>query len=249
MKKSMTLLSVLLVSLLLLTACSTTDQSASAQTVVEADSSSGGALVPEGNPAVTPGPDTPLAMQLALGTFKLEETDYPVDAEQASALLPLWKATRSLSQSETVATEELQAVINQIQGTMSSDQIGAIESMNLTFRDVGTIAEELGLDFGSSRFGDLSPEMQATMQAARESGQFPQGGFGRGGDFPGGGFPGGGPGDGGGGPGGGFRQGSGLSPEQQQTAVAARGGFRQAGLGVPTQLLDAVIKFLENKVQ
>lgn len=240
MRKNTLLLSILFVGLLFLTACSSAGQ---------ASSTSGGDLNLGESPAAIPDPETPLAMQLALGTFKLDETENPIDAEQAATLLPLWKAARSLSQSETVATEELQAVINQVEEAMTSDQLRAILAMNLTFEDMGAIAEELGLEFGPGRFNDLSPEMQATMQAARESGQLPPGGFGPGGDFPGGG-PGGGLGaGGGGGPGGGFGQGEGLSPEVRQTAIAERGGFRQVDLGVPSLLLDSLIEFLENKAK
>lgn len=250
MRNIIILISTALLSLILLTACSASTQSDSGQAAVEAGSSAADAAVHEAGLATTPIPgagNASLAMQLALGTFKLEGTDYPVDAEQAAALLPLWKAARSLSQSDTVATEELQAVIDQIKDTMTAEQLAALDGMSLSFEDMGAIAEELGLElgFGAGQFGDISPEMRATMQAARDSGQFPPGGFG---DGPGPGFGGGGPG-GGAGPGGGFGQGESLSPEQRQTAVAERGGFRRAGLGVPALLLDAVIEFLEAKVQ
>ena len=158
-------------------------------------------------------------------------------------LLPLWKAARSLSQSETAATEELQAVIKQIEDTMTAEQLAALADTSLSFEDMGAIAEEFGLEFGGGQFGDISPEMQATMQAARESGQFPPDGFGGAGP----GFGGAGPG-GGAGPDGGLGPGGGLSPEQRQTAIAERGGFRRANLGIPAPLLDAVIEFLEAKL-
>jgi len=240
MKQTTIVISIALLGLLLLTACGTSSQSNTEQAGVEAESSGGidAALLDTGL-AITPVPGAggqPLAMQLALGTFRLEDTDYPVDAEQAAALLPLWKAARSLSQSETAATEELQAVIDQIEDTMTAEQLAALADTSLGFEDMGAIAEEFGLEFGGGQFGDISPEMQATMQAARESGQFPPEGFG-----------GPGPGFGGAAPGGGLGPGGGLSPEQRQTAVAERGGFRRAGLGVPSSLLDAVIEFLEAK--
>jgi len=97
------------------------------------------------------------------------------------------------------------------------------------------------LGFGSGRFGDLTPEQQATLQAARESGQAPQNGFGGGAGLPGE-RPGG---------GGGFGQGGGseLSPEQQATVEARRSGSARAAIGVPAGLLDAMIEFLEAKVK
>ncbi len=191
--------------------------------------------------------EMPQVLQLALGTFKLESTAYAIDAEQAAALLPLWKAARSLSQSETAATEEVNAIVKQIQETMTGEQIQAIQGMKLTMRDMGDIAEELGLEFaGEGGFGNIDPELRATMQAARESGQAPPDGFG--GGVPGAG-PGGGPGGGfGGGVPGGGPGGEGLSPEARQTAIAERGGFPGATLGLNTALLDALIEFLESKL-
>ena len=171
------------------------------------------------------GRETPLALKLALGTFKLEETDCPITKEQAKELLPLWKAASVLSQSETAAAQELQALVNQIQRNMTPEQIKAIDGMGLSFRDMSSIAEELGMDFGSGGFGNMNPEMQATMEAARESGQGPPGGF----EGPG--FPG--------------DPGMGFSPEARETTTVERGG---TGLGLPSSLLDAVIKFLEAKV-
>jgi len=195
----------------------------------------GGAAQPGGGTAANATPqanrEMPLALQLALGTFKLEETDHPITAEQAEKLLPLWKATRSLGRSETSATQEVEAVVKQIQQTLSTEQLQAIQDMKLSFQDMGAIAQKYGIEIGrGGGFGNLSPEMQATAQAARQSGRAPQG-FG-------GGFPGGPP---GGGPGG-------TSPGLQQTAQARAGG-RRANSGVNPAMLDAIIKFLEAKVQ
>jgi len=172
-----------------------------------------------------------------MGAFQLENTDYPIDAEQAAALLPLWKATRSLSQSETAATQEVEAILGQIEDTMTPEQLNAIQAMGLTFEDMNALYEELGLETGfAGRFGgQITDEMRATMEAARASGEAPPGGGG-------GGIPG----AGGGGGGGGF---GGLSPEARETAIAERGGVRGANLGVNPALLDAIIEFLENKAQ
>jgi len=214
------ILVVLILVILVLTACGTENQESSAQAA-----SDGGLR------------EMSLSMKLMLGTFKLDETDYPIDAVQAGQLLPLWKAIRSLTESETTAREEVDAVVNQIEDNMTQVQLQAIEDMQLSFQDMGELAEELGLDF-DGRFGNMSPEMQQTMQAARASGQ--------GNPFGGQGFPGGGP--GGGGPGGGFD--GGLSPEARETAIAERGGSRGGfGLGVNPEMLEAVIEFLEGKTQ
>lgn len=177
-------------------------------------------------------PKVSQAMQLALGTFKLDETSYPIDANQAAGLLPLWKAARTLSASETTATQEIEAVLKQIQNTLTPEQLGAILAMDLTMQDMDTIADELGLDLVGigGGLGNMSPEMQATMQAARESAQGPPEGM----AFPGaGGRPGG---------------ETGLSPDARQTAMAERGVSRGATMGLNPALLDAIIEFLEAKV-
>jgi hypothetical protein len=214
-------ISIILIVLceLILTGCGTNNQVSSNFTP------QGGAPSEGGN-----GRETPLALRLALGTFKLDKTDYPITAEQAKALLPLWKAASALSKSETAASQEIQALVNQIQNTLSPEQRKAIDDMGLSFRDMSSIAEEFGLDFGSGGFGNMSPEMRAIMEAARASGQRPPGGFG------GPGFPGGGP----GGPGEGF------GGQSRGTATVTRSG---TGFGLPSSLYDAIIKFLEAKVQ
>ncbi|MCZ7670912.1 MAG: hypothetical protein M5U34_29090 [Chloroflexi bacterium] len=50
----------------------------------------------------------------------------------AAELLPLWRAMQSLSNSETAADAEVTAVLNQIQDTLSADQVAAIAAMQLT---------------------------------------------------------------------------------------------------------------------
>lgn len=185
-------------------------------------------------------------MQLALGSLALDGSENAIDAEEAGELLPLWKAISSLSQSDSAAAEEIQAVFNQIEETMTPEQIEAIAAMQLTREDMTELAEELGLNFGAGgRFGELTPEMQATMEAARESGEFPQS------EFPGGGFAGRGPGGGGlpsgGFPGGGGFGGGQLTEEQQATAEARRASGDNANVTVSPVILDAVIEYLETR--
>jgi hypothetical protein len=85
----------------------------------------------------------------------------------------------------------------------------------------------------------MTPEMQATREAMRESGELQR---------PGGGeFPGSGPG-GGQGPGGGFG-GTEMDPEARATAMAEGGGVRGARSGINTTFLDAIIEYLEGKTK
>ena len=236
----------LLVVAMLLSACGGAAATAGVQ--------SGAAAQSDSTPAPASQPtngqfEMPISLKLALGTLNLDGTSNEVSPAEATALLPLWKAVRSLGSSDTVAAEEMNALYNQIQETMSTDQIDAIDAMQLTGASMSEIAQKLGIELfgngGGGRLGTFTPEMQATAQAARESGQFQRG------DFPvppQGGFPGGGPG-GGGGFGGEFQGGSNLTPEQQATMTARRAtNGNRVNVGVPTALLDALIQYLEGKI-
>ena len=90
----------------------------------------------------------PISSQLALGSLQLETTELAIDEEQAANLLPLWQAFQSLSASDTAAEAELEAVLDQIEKSMSDEQIKAIAAMELTAEDISTLTEELGLRMG-----------------------------------------------------------------------------------------------------
>jgi hypothetical protein len=172
----------------------------------------------------------PVQTQLAIGTLQLEETDWLVDETLAAEILPLWRAVQSLGNSETAAEAEVNAVINQIQDTMSSEQVTAIADMKLTEEGLVAMIEGGELQFarGGGGFGG---------QGGGQGG----GGFGGGNFIPGGGGPGGG---GFGGPGrGGFGN---LSEEDIATRQAqfAEGGFA-AFRG--RAMTGAVIRLLETK--
>lgn len=184
----------------------------------------------------------PVQLQLAVGIFALDGIDNAIDAQAAAELLPLWKAVRSLSESESVAPEEIEAVFKQIEETMDPEQVQAIAAMQLTGADMTRLAQEMGLNFGAGgRLGEMTPEMQATIEAAQESGDFPPGGF-AGGGPEGGGVPGGGPGVGG-------FQGGGLTTEQQATLQARRASNTGANLAISPVVLDAVIEYLNTTIQ
>jgi len=185
---------------------------------------------PQGDPATG---GLPEATQLLIGTLKLEDTDQAVTAKQAVELLPLWQTMKVISESDTAAQQETEALITQIQETMTTEQRQAITDMNLTREDMLSIMQEQGLALGGGPAGGQNTNPQ---------GGNPNGGF-PGGAPPQGGFPGGGP--GGGGPGGGG-QGSGLTQDQIATAQASR----QQGGGslVPSMLINALIEHLQEKV-
>jgi hypothetical protein len=74
--------------------------------------------------------------RLLVGTIQLENTDQAVDAAQAATLLPLWETLQSLASSGTAAEAEVQAVVDQINSAMTSEQLSSITAMNLTVQDL-----------------------------------------------------------------------------------------------------------------
>ena len=184
----------------------------------------------------------PVVTQLALGMFKLDDGNTSLSKDQAVALLPLWKAYRNLTSSDTSSSEEINALIAQIQETLSTDQLKNIAAMQLTGQDLAQLAQQRNLTLGGGQGFNLSPEQQATRQALRSSGQTRggEGGF-RFGEGGGGGFA---PGGGGFGPPPGLAE----TPGALQTAIARRGGATGQDRINPA-LVEALIAFLNTKAQ
>ncbi len=104
--------------------------------------------------------------QLVLGTLRLEGTENAVTPEQAVAMLPLWQAL----QGGVTAQAEVNAVLKQIEGTMTQEQLATIAEMQLTQEDMRAWMEEQGVGIGRGSPGagggqDVSPEVRATRQA------------------------------------------------------------------------------------
>ena len=164
----------------------------------------------------------PVSSQLALGTMELEGTGDAVTPEQASTLLPLWQAL----QGGVTVEAEVNAVLAQIERTMTEEQLSAIAAMQLTQEDTAAWAEETGIaipfagEGGGPGFGPgMSEDERAAIQATVEAGGMPEG-------FPGEmpeGFPGGGQGQG-------FRGGEGLSEEERE---AFRATAEASGMAFP----------------
>ncbi len=174
--------------------------------------------------------ELPASTQLILGTIKLEGTAQAVTAKQAVELLPLWQTMKVLAASDTAAQQEKDALIAQIQETMTAEQMQAIQGMNLSRQDMASLMQEQGRASGGSQNGN-SQNRSSSSNSGRNSG--------RGGGF----FPGGAPPDGG--FGGGFGgQGQTLSKEQIATVQAARQANANS---ISPLLLNAVIEYLQKK--
>ena len=170
----------------------------------------------------------PVMAQLALGTVQLDESDLAVDEAQAAELLPLWQALQSLSASDTTADIELQAVVKQVNKSMTAEQIAAIAGMKLSEDKVAELLESGELAFGG--FG-------------RGSGEGGSGGGLRGGG-PGGGLLGGGP---GGGPG--SLGGPGGGSVSEEDLATRRAQFEAGGTAVfqERMLAGMVVRLLQDK--
>lgn len=83
--------------------------------------------------------------QLAYGTLQLDGTANAITPEQAKSLLPLWQAMLSLSGDSTTATEEINAVQDQIVAAMSKEQMNAIAAMQITNAGLNTFYAQYGI--------------------------------------------------------------------------------------------------------
>jgi hypothetical protein len=82
--------------------------------------------------------------QLIVGTMMLAETDHPVTPEQAQSLLPLWQLYQTMIGADTTASEELDAVIKQIQKVLTEEQLAEIASVE--FNDPIEMMDSLGIE-------------------------------------------------------------------------------------------------------
>lgn len=119
----------------------------------------------------------PVRLQLTLGTLMLEGTPEAISPEQAQELLPLWQALQALTNSGTSATAETNAVLAQIESSLTAEQLTAIRAMRLTSPQMQEWASQNGIRLGSGggagggQGGGMSPEARATRQA--EEGKTP----------------------------------------------------------------------------
>jgi hypothetical protein len=115
----------------------------------------------------------PVSSQLALGTFKMEGTANAVTPDQAKTLLPLWQVIEG---GALQSDSETNAVVKQIEGAMTAEQLAVIAAMQLTIEDMQTWMQEQGVNLNTPRgaAGDFSEEERAARRATAQAG----GGFG-----------------------------------------------------------------------
>lgn len=205
-----TLFILLLLVLFVLTACTSANQSA-AVTLTENYANS-----------------ISVEQQLIVGTFKLEGTDLAIDSQTASQLLPLWSLLKELKSSGSAADQEISAVEEQIQGTMTAEQVKAIRDMKLTQADIAAIFQGQNSSSGSNSGAVNQPSSSGSAAG-------PVGGAADGNAPPAGGPA-----------GGGFDPGGGPILSQQNNSAGKSQSSMQTG---STVMIGEVIKLLESKVQ
>ena len=169
--------------------------------------------------------------QLVLGTLRLEGTEQAVTADQADELLVMWQVYQDLRSNDTAAKEEIDGLVEQIQETMTTEQMKSISAMSLTQQDMFALMQEKGI--GVEQVG------QSSSSSSTQSG----GGLAP----PDGGMPGGPPdssGLAGGAPPDGISS-TGPSASTSQTRDTGAGSGVGSSAGVPTALVDALIQYLE----
>jgi hypothetical protein len=168
----------------------------------------------------------PMAEVLLIGTLKLDGTSNAVTAKQATDLLPLWQVYKDLSASSNAAQEEIDALVQQVQDTLTPEQMQAIIDMKLTRQDVFATMQQLGIvtDRPETGSGTTTPGQGNGGGSRGSGGGFPGGG--------GGGFPGGG-------------GGQSLTPQQIATAQARRAQGGSFSTAISPALFDAIIQYLQ----
>jgi hypothetical protein len=185
-------------------------------------------------------------LQVALGTIKLDGTKDAVTADQAKELLPLWETLQVLETSDTAATEEKDALVAQIQETMTQQQTQAISALGLTRQDMFSIMQSQAQTFGGTQNNGTTRRSGASGTGGRN---FGGGNGGGGGFFVGGGGP---PPDAGGGglAGGGNFTGQGSRSQSNSSTNSTGNSNRQFTTDpnrIPAPLFQAVIAYLKTK--
>ena len=111
--------------------------------------------------------------QLLVGTFKLEDTTLEVTSAQTATLLPLWETLESLASSNTAASQEVDAVVSQIESSMTAQQISSITAMKLTQSDLAATAVNTGAASTTTSSTSTTKTSSAQQQAGAPSGGNP----------------------------------------------------------------------------
>jgi hypothetical protein len=174
---------------------------------------------------------TALTNNLGIGLIKLEGSALQVTAEQADDLLLLWKGVKLLTTDKTASSLELTALFEQIQGSLTTEQIEAIRQVTWTQDEVNQAIQTY-----AGQNTAAAAAKKTTTSSSSSSGMS------------------GGP---GGGPGGDMAAITGASAASstssnttsaQAKAIAASKSGNTASAGLNARLADAIIALLKQRV-
>ncbi len=127
---------------------------------------------------VTTGSDQlPTLSKLVVGTYKLIDSSTPVTQAQAKELVILWKAYKELQTRDSKAQQEVTDLLTQINSSLSTDQIAAIDAMNLSTRDVMSLVQELGVSASTASTSRTGSSSSSNSSVGGGPGGFPGGGM------------------------------------------------------------------------
>jgi hypothetical protein len=114
----------------------------------------------------------PIKNKLAVGMLQLEGSDQAITPAQATELLPLWKAVKSLSKDNNTTSDEMTSLYVQIEGVLTANQVQAIEKLDLSTGDLTALVQKYE--------AQTSVSSSSTTTTTSQSAQSAQGGPGGG---------------------------------------------------------------------
>jgi hypothetical protein len=103
--------------------------------------------------------------KLGVGLLSLQGTAQAVTAEQASTLLPLWKALQSLSKDSNTSNAEITALYQQINETLTSEQIQAIGLVKVSDYELTALKTQYGIKSPSAAAGSSKTASTTSTEA------------------------------------------------------------------------------------
>ncbi|MCE1252496.1 MAG: hypothetical protein LWX83_02980 [Anaerolineae bacterium] len=182
------------------------------------------------------GSSSAVQSKLGAGILKLQDSELAVTAEQSAELLPLWKAVKNLTGDVNTTSAEIQALYDQMEENMSSEQLAAISVMTLSESELNELV--------NSASGNVQISESKTSTSTGSS-------TGGGGGMPGGdmgGGPGGG-GDMGGGDMGGMLTGASTSSSSSQSSDTKSSATNTTAKNYNLLLADSIISLLQSNIE
>ncbi|MHC1783210.1 MAG: hypothetical protein AB9891_10740 [Anaerolineaceae bacterium] len=100
--------------------------------------------------------DLTLSTKTGLGILELEGQTLAVDADQARTLLPLWQALQTLSSDSNTTPDEITSLNDQIEETLTTEQLSAIDGMSWNEEDLSSLVQKYAATTGQTGSSDSS---------------------------------------------------------------------------------------------